>query len=156
MRRDDAIWVLPLGAAVLAAGVWLSIAATMLAIALQLLPWASGTIKEFRWPLVAACGGAVAFAACVWTRRQLIIRSIRNNMERAKCPYCWFSLMGLPVKEGTVQCPECGERMSLHELHLLPEDLQPPSRPKPNPPPVSPLGTGAGRTRPRKKADSRG
>jgi hypothetical protein len=81
--------------------------------------------------VLAAAG--VGFAVRDLTLRKAIARAI----TLASCPRCRYSLLGLPVERGLVQCPECGHPVNLHEMGLTPEDLISPGAgvpPRPRPP----------------------
>jgi hypothetical protein len=150
-RRGDAIWILPLGLAFVVGNVLSFVAWAILAIIVAAGSTQGSTTPPpispaVQWLIISTGGFLGSIAAYVWCRRRLLLTSMVNNMERAKCPYCWFSLMGLPVRMGGVTCPECGAGMSLAELGLTPEDLRPPSAA--NPPPVSPLRRDVGKGAP--------
>ena len=53
-----------------------------------------------------------------WLRRAITSRILTTN-----CLGCGYSLLGLDVREGAVQCPECGERCRLAERGLTPADM---------------------------------
>ena len=71
--------------------------------------------------VAALIAGAVGTAV----RWMLLVRSIRRIINKAACPFCEFSLVGLRVEHGWVRCPECGQRVYLHEHRLTPDDLVP-------------------------------
>ncbi len=53
----------------------------------------------------------------VWLRWAL-----RSQVGSTNC-LCGYSLLGLTLVDNAVQCPECGERISLTNRGLSPEDL---------------------------------
>lgn len=124
-RRGDAIWVMPLGAGLAAAGVWIGFA--------WLLTWGfrvlaggqmiSAGLKQW-WGvnIIVACLFFVA--AAMLTRWSMILTSIRIMLNRAACPFCDFSLVGLPIANGAVKCPECGETVFLHEHRIHEADIE--------------------------------
>lgn len=127
VRRADAIWVIPLLVAIVAGVAWL-FAAAFLTRGMQTV----GTILSGptfgRW---IAINGVVALtiacAAGALVRWRMLVTSIKRIVNKAGCPYCEFSLVGLRVNHGWVQCPECGQRVYLFEHKLTPEDLVPES-----------------------------
>lgn len=169
-RRGDALWVIPTGAGVLAAAVWVALAVLMQMGIMRMGPTvAAPSIMKFGL-INAVVALAIAFALGGLVRWIMIVRSIRRIVNKAGCPYCEFSLVGLPVKLGWVRCPECGQRVYLHEHRLTEEDLIPeggwyrpiegagprgaynepgrpetrarPQRGRPTPAPAQPPGTG--------------
>jgi hypothetical protein len=123
LRRGDAIWVLPGLAGVLAAGAWIGIGIAMF-VAMQ-AAGSSPTGLALRGLGLANILAAVLIgvAVAVAVRWVLLVRSIRRIVNRAGCPFCEFSLVGLRVQHGWVQCPECGQRVYLHEHRLSEEDI---------------------------------
>ena len=123
-RRGDAIWVIPLGMGLLAAGGWLAFA-WMLTVSFR--AFAGGQLISAgldRWWGVNIIVACLFFVAGVMlTRWTMIVRSIRIMLNRAACPFCDFSLVGLIVVEGAVKCPECGQRVVLHEHRIHEEDI---------------------------------
>lgn len=123
LRRGDAAWVLPLVAAAAAAGFWLFVAAGLVHALAALL---GITIVGGNFLLAVAVLVAPVFAAAfVGVRRAMLVRSVRRLVNRAACPFCEFSLVGLPVRVNTVRCPECGEKVRLSEHGIRHEDLRP-------------------------------
>ncbi len=131
LRRGDAIWVLPGLAGILAGIVWVGVGVgIMLAIkASNAAAVAAGSISIANtsirgWVVGNICVGLlIAVAAAVSVRWLLLVRSIKRLINRAGCPFCEFSLVGLRVDHGWVQCPECGQRVYLHEHRLTEEDI---------------------------------
>ncbi len=62
-------------------------------------------------------------------RDRLLHLSIRKQLSQALCSKCGYSLLGLKVidQDGqqAVQCPECGQTITLKDLDLSQEDLDP-------------------------------
>jgi DNA-directed RNA polymerase subunit RPC12/RpoP len=56
-------------------------------------------------------------------RDKVLFRVLYDRIKTARCPQCQFSLLGLPVQEGTARCPECGMHIVLRQHNLTPEDL---------------------------------
>lgn len=122
LRRGDAAWVLPLLASIVLVGLWSIIAlgviralATLLGITL------TGNNLWIVLLLFEVPGFVVTF---VWLRRIMLVRSVRRLVNRAACPFCEFSLVGLPVRTNAVRCPECGQVVILSENGLAPEDIR--------------------------------
>ncbi len=63
--------------------------------------------------------------AALLIRDAWLRRAIQRHIDLARCPKCEYSLLGLPVEAGCVQCPECGRRSSLGELGITEEQLRP-------------------------------
>lgn len=108
----------------LAVVLWVMLVAVVAPMVFWLLP--SG--RRFEWLLTLAIL-AIA-AALVWSiavallvRDWVLIRAIRYRIRGGRCPECRFSLLGLPIHDGAIVCPECGTDMTLHELGLTPRDL---------------------------------
>ena len=124
VRRGDALWVLPGAAALMAFLAWMFVGATIFLIVFTVLSPQNTrpTPGGFLVPTVLV--GVMVFAI-VWTlmRRGMIVRSIRNILNRAGCPFCDFSLVGLPVRDNRVVCPECGSTVRLFEHKITAEDL---------------------------------
>lgn len=127
VRRADAIWVIPLAVGIVAGIAWL-VAAAAITQGMNSTGTILTGIAFGRW---AALNGVVALtiagAAGALVRWRMLVTSIKRIVNKAGCPYCEFSLVGLPVKSGWVQCPECGQRVYLFEHKLTPEDLVPES-----------------------------
>ncbi len=145
LRRGDAAWVMPLLAAVGITAAWTIFGGGFLI----LLAASTGRPLPPEPVLItpilffAAPGLIVTY---VWVRRQMLVRSIRRMINRAVCPFCEFSLVGLPVKLSAVVCPECGERIRLYTHGIRPEDLEvdAPAPFAPLPPPrATPRGPGS-------------
>lgn len=122
LRRGDAAWVLPLLASIVLVGFWSIVAL--------------GVIRALATLLGITVGGGNLWAALllfvvpafivsfVWLRRTMLVRSVRRLVNRAACPYCEFSLVGLPVRTNAVRCPECGQVVILSQNGLSPEDVR--------------------------------
>lgn len=131
-RRADAMWVVPLAAII---GVNLVVAALTIVTARVMLRAAAqrtasgGAALPISIPAVwmLSLGVMVVVGLWIWVavRRVLIIRSVLNHLEKARCPYCLFSLTGLLLDLGSVVCPECGQRIVLADEGWTPEDLKP-------------------------------
>lgn len=146
-KRGDAAWVLPLGAGVAALVGWLGFSALLIRIVRQVAapggpltqivtdPATGASRVVTVWPGVPGTGqwwgGSVvvalllALAAAALCRHALITRSVRSLVNRGGCPFCEFSLVGLKVDvDNAVVCPECGERVFLHEHRIKREDVE--------------------------------
>jgi hypothetical protein len=121
LKRGDAAWLIPLVVGALASAVWLAVGYGF-AVAM------SGTAAP-NWARIGfvnvTIAGMVTLVVGSIVRWKMVTSSIRRLMNRAACPYCEFSLVGLQVENGGVVCPECGERLLLHELGLSKDDLLP-------------------------------
>ena len=150
LRRGDAAWVMPLLAALGLMIAWTVVGGGVLVLAAHAAGRSLPTPSSFMTPILVfqVPGFIVAY---VWVRRVMLVRSIRRMVNRAVCPFCEFSLRGLPVKVNAVVCPECGQRVQLsaHGIRKEDLDLDAPDLFAPLPPPgrtpskpVSPLGRG--------------
>ncbi|MBX3404802.1 MAG: hypothetical protein KF699_15440 [Phycisphaeraceae bacterium] len=123
LRRGDAAWVLPLLAAGGFAAAWSVIALGLVRIAAALLGLTlTGESTLLGVFMFVTPAFIVVYS---WVRRSMLVRSVRRLVNRAACPFCEFSLVGLPVKINTVRCPECGEKVRLSEHGIRHEDLRP-------------------------------
>ncbi len=111
-----------------AAGIW---AVASWVLTFQILAAPRGGIAPARlitWLLLTGVvAGTVFLAAFFGLRWTMIVRSIHNILNKAGCPFCDFSLVGLKIEMGKVRCPECGGDVYLHEHRLNPDDLIPDS-----------------------------
>lgn len=123
VRRGDAIWVMPLLAGIGAAVAWtgVSLLLTWGLASVSNNPAASRTLNF--GAMFVVVGVVLFFAAAAAVRWAMIVRSIRNIVNKAGCPFCDFSLVGLKVEYGKVKCPECGQDVFLHEERLTADDL---------------------------------
>lgn len=123
LRRGDAAWVLPLVAAIGLVAAWTILGAGLLLMLASLSGRPLPSPVTFVTPILLfeIPGFIVAY---VWVRRLLLVRSIRRIVNRAVCPFCEFSLVGLPVKLAAVTCPECGQKVRLYTHGIRPEDLE--------------------------------
>jgi hypothetical protein len=144
-----ALGVLAAGAWLLLAGVLIEFvqsAGTLPAPApqLQVVPGTPGPAQLFGGPatqvaLVTPVSGAVrawwgtnvvvalliAAAVVALAYYALLLASIRALANRGGCPYCEFSLAGLAIgPDNAVTCPECGQRVYLHEHRIKREDIE--------------------------------
>lgn len=126
LRRGDAAWVLPLAAGVVAGAVVCAVGVVvggLVVAARSPMGLVSGEAKTLIW--AASLAGAVAVLTLVFAvvQRWLLLGTLRDLANRAGCPFCEFSLVGLTPVRGAVKCPECGEVVLLHEHRIQPEDL---------------------------------
>lgn len=120
VRRGDAAWAVPAVVGIVAAMAWIAAGAAVAALVTR----GGGGVNWMRVGAVnVMIGGLVAFTVGSVVRWRMVTASIRRLINKAVCPYCEFSLMGLQAEYGGVVCPECGERVMLGELGLSPEDL---------------------------------
>lgn len=122
LRRGDAAWVLPLLAAIGFAAAWSVVALGLVRIAAALLGLALTRQSTLLAMFMIVTPALVVVYS--WVRRGMLVRSVRRLMNGAACPFCEFSLVGLPVKINTVRCPECGEKVRLTEHGIRQEDLR--------------------------------
>jgi hypothetical protein len=133
-RRGDALWVVPMLWAFVALAVWGGISFGIVRLVMAYAA-ARTTTGQPQMPgqitSLLILGGFTTFIA-TWTlaRRALVIRSLLFLVNKAGCPFCHFSLVGLsPEKEGgtgskpVVRCPECGELVSIFDHGIMPDDL---------------------------------
>ncbi len=123
LRRGDAAWVIPLLAAMAMMGAWTVFGGGLLVLAASMSGRPLPPLASFLVPILLfeVPGFIVAY---VWIRRLMLVRSIRRLIHRAVCPFCEFSLVGLPVKVAAVICPECGQKVRLYTHGIRPEDLE--------------------------------
>jgi hypothetical protein len=125
LRRGDAVWVLPMGAGLLAAALWIG-ACVLLTLSMKLTGVKLSGMVLRGWGLANILVTVMVYIAVFMAMRwMLIVRSVRRIINKAACPFCEFSLVGLPVKLGWVRCPECWQRVYLHDHRLTEEDLVP-------------------------------
>ncbi|MCW5766183.1 MAG: hypothetical protein KIT68_09440 [Phycisphaeraceae bacterium] len=67
-------------------------------------------------PTLGAIGGLVIRDR--WLRARL-----RRALNDTNCDGCTYSLLGLPLTDGFICCPECGRRMRPAERGLTPADF---------------------------------
>jgi len=60
--------------------------------------------------LVSLIGGAMLG---VITYERWLKRTILSSLRTHECAACHYSLLGLPVVDGGITCPECGQRFDL-------------------------------------------
>jgi len=122
LRRGDAAWVMPLLAALGLMGAWTIFGGVLLVLLASMAGRTLPSPVVLMTPILLfeIPGFIVAY---VWIRRIMLVRSIRRMINRAVCPFCEFSLRGLPVKINTVTCPECGQRVKLTAHGIRREDL---------------------------------
>lgn len=143
-RRGDALWVMPLLAGLAAAAAWGVIGWGIIEMVMFYrqsaanagnttgLPTPAVPLPPMIVPIVVGCGILAFVAAAVIARYSMVVRSVRFLVNKAGCPYCRFSLVGLTpsAKGGTgakpiVRCPECGQLVSLFDHGIVPQDLVP-------------------------------
>ncbi|GEM_PF-1340960 len=133
-RRGDAIWVVPMLVAAGVAVVWagMGFGAVRMIVAYQVArsPTGRADLPMNIIRLLAGAGVLLFIATWVLMYRMMVMRSLMFLLNRAGCPYCHFSLVGLkPESLGGVgakpmiRCPECGEMVSLFDHGILPDDL---------------------------------
>lgn len=126
VRRGDAAWVLPLIAGLVCAAAWLAIGYSAAAF-LSGRGGGRGGAIGVNWARIGVVNVLIALVVVTtvgaMVRWRLVTNSIKRLVNKAACPYCEFSLMGLEVEMGGVVCPECGERTVLSEIGLTKEDL---------------------------------
>jgi hypothetical protein len=134
-RRGDAAWVVPSLIGVAGAGFWMLTAVALnelygtLTGLSQAAVNAGGMVNiqvsRGWWGANAVVAVLICIAAYSLTRWILIARTIRLLINRSACPFCEFALFGLQVgPDNGVTCPECGERVYLHEHRIRREDVQ--------------------------------
>ncbi len=62
--------------------------------------------------------------AVLFMRDGLLRRYLAQRLSRAECRACRYSLLGLPVADGAVRCPECGMVIQLRAHNLTAGDLE--------------------------------
>ncbi|MFN7020571.1 MAG: hypothetical protein ACK4WH_04485 [Phycisphaerales bacterium] len=133
-RRGDALWVVPMfwavGVSAVWAGVSYGIVRIKMAIDASRTPLGRADVPEAVVKMLVLAGLLAFVAAFILVRRRMVIVSLRFLVNKAGCPYCQFSLVGLsPEKQGgtgakpLVRCPECGELVSIFDHGILPGDL---------------------------------
>ncbi len=61
--------------------------------------------------------------AAIYVRDRFFHRAVRERILGARCSGCRFSLIGLPVRDGTTRCPECGATIVLSDHGLVEADI---------------------------------
>jgi cytochrome c biogenesis protein CcdA len=89
-------------------------------------------LDDTRWMALVATSMIVFAAGCplllvLRIRDRWLRRAVRLHLKSAHCPACAYLLLGLPVSNGSVRCPECGDVISLEAIGLTPENLLAPS-----------------------------
>jgi hypothetical protein len=59
--------------------------------------------------------------------RRFLLRAIRLRIDRVRCRYCRYILIGQQPFENRVTCPECGGSNPLPVLGITADDLIPPA-----------------------------
>jgi len=97
---------------VVVAGVWTPVLATL-------------TFGPDPWLVVVVISTTVLSGALVGLRiRDRRLRwAIGQQIDAARCPACRYSLLGIPVVEGVITCPECGDGRRAEDLSLSPEQV---------------------------------
>lgn len=133
-RRGDAIWVVPMLWALGVAAVWAGVSFGIVRLKMS-IDASKSVLGRVDPPadlirLLGFAGLLLFVATCIVARRSMVIRSLRFLINKAGCPYCQFSLVGLtPEKLGgtgskpVVRCPECGELVSIFDHGIMPDDL---------------------------------
>ncbi len=80
------------------------------------------------WPaaqilLIAVVLTALVYLAAFLPRDKWIRSVIANRLRSTRCLSCNYSLLGLDIRQGMVECPECGCRSSIADRGLTAEDL---------------------------------
>ncbi len=114
------IFLLPIGAGCVWAVLVIVITSVVFGAVLSSLPFGLFRVLAMLFFAVAL---AWSFGVAFLVRDSLLIRAIRDRIRGGRCPECRFSLLGLPIHDGAIVCPECGTGMTLHELGLTPRDL---------------------------------
>jgi hypothetical protein len=90
-------------------------------------PWRVWILRHFLDVPLEYVDKVIPFIAVgivgLMTRDVWLRRAIRLELNRTTCPRCEYQLLGLPVSNGLVGCPECGQKTRLDLLGLRPEDL---------------------------------
>lgn len=69
--------------------------------------------------------GCLAIALTLLSVRDLHLRTVlRRQLRGVRCQVCTYSLLGMPVVEGVVQCPECGDKFTIARRGLREEDFK--------------------------------
>ncbi len=141
LQRGDAIWLIPGGLAALSGAVLAGFGHLIVSLILT-VAGGNGAVPVTA-PALAPAGAnvnalatvlelmnltvtlSVMIGVFVLLRRVMLIRSMRRIHNKAVCPFCEFSLVGLFVQHGRVQCPECGQSILLAEHRLSEDDLIP-------------------------------
>lgn len=117
------IGCIPIVAFVLAFAVYLSlvIAGTAILEGMGLSPDGTSLLLPL---LLFVSVFAVPAIFALLVRDRVLRRVLLDRVRTARCPSCQFSLLGLPVAEGAVRCPECGTNIVLSMHNLTPQDLE--------------------------------
>jgi hypothetical protein len=141
-RRGDLIWLVPYS-------IGFGVAICFVAIGLG-LAWLLAKGAPVNWLRIGVLnillGIMLTLIVGSVIRYRLTLKTVRQLLNKAACPFCEFSLFGLRCESSRelgiagsdhVTCPECGERFSLSDHGLSATDLINPFAP---PPPVASAG----------------
>jgi hypothetical protein len=125
LKRGDAAWMIPAGVAFSVFVLWTVVLGVVASAVWSAAAGGAGTGVSRRLVgcsslLAGALLASAVYAALRWV---LLVRSMRRIINKAGCPFCEFSLVGLKPEDGEVRCPECGGRVVLAEHGLYAEDL---------------------------------
>lgn len=81
----------------------------------------------FDYGIVFTLAIAVPSFTALSLRDRWLRWAIERHLRGAHCPKCRYLLLGLPVRHGSVTCPECGDVIVLAAIGVAPEDLLPPA-----------------------------
>jgi DNA-directed RNA polymerase subunit RPC12/RpoP len=77
------------------------------------------------------CTGALVLVGCLVIALGLLsvrdahMRSVlQRQLRGVRCQMCSYSLLGMPVMDGVVQCPECGDKFTIALRGLREEDFK--------------------------------
>jgi hypothetical protein len=133
-RRGDALWFIPMLTALAAAAVWAGVAYGIARIVIDYKaarsPTGQGSLSQQLAGMLVVAGFLVFFLTYALMRRSMVLRSLLFIVNKAGCPYCQFSLVGLKPESlgGTgakpvVRCPECGELVAIFDHGIMIDDL---------------------------------
>ncbi len=81
----------------------------------------TATMIVWATSLTSVCG--MFFLLGLLIRDRWLRHIIGKQLRGAACNGCRYSLLGLPIVNGVITCPECGRPFDLAEADLRPEDL---------------------------------
>lgn len=122
LRRGDAAWLIPAACGIVGIAGWLVVSYLIGKLVSRPGTQVFSSNVSMANAIMSVLIFLPVYAVVRW---RMLTSSVRRLLNRAACPYCEFSLMGLEVQMGGVVCPECGERTILSELGLTKEDLIP-------------------------------
>lgn len=135
--RETRLHLLPWGAVVLGVAIGLGVVALLVHSQMGLRSITVSDIlgNPYVFVGVPAITLLVGLLTGLLVRDLVLLRLLRDEIHKARCPRCRQSLMGLPIQsralgppepgDAVVRCTECGRKWVLFDIGLTPRDLIP-------------------------------